>query len=104
MLNFGTSKLEHALTIGKHNRDQRGLSFVSETSGSKTMFIKGSDPMNVVTSVAYVTKITNLATDRKTVSNFGSKSKKFVPICHFCGIKVHIRPRCFTMMIFLKNT
>ena len=31
------------------------------------------------------------------------KNKSFVPICHFCGIKGHIRPRCFTLMNLLEN-
>ena len=29
--------------------------------------------------------------------------KKFVPVCHFCGVKGHIRPRCFNMRKFLEN-
>ena len=101
MLNSGTSKLEHILTIGKPSRDQRGLGFVGETSGSKTMFVKGFDSQNVATLVSSM-KI-NVATNRKTVSNFDSKDKKFILICHFCGVKEHIRPRCFTMMSFVKN-
>ena len=32
MLNLGTIKLEHTLTLRKPNRDQRGLGFVNETS------------------------------------------------------------------------
>ena len=54
MLNSDTSKLEHILTMGKSNRDQRGLGFVGETSGSKTVFVKGSNSQNVATSMPYV--------------------------------------------------
>ena len=46
---------------------------------------------------------TNVATNRKTVSNFGPKGKKFVPICYFSGVKRYIRPRYFTMINFVKN-
>ena len=31
------------------------------------------------------------------------KGKIFVPICHFCGVKGHIRPRCFTLMNLENN-
>ena len=31
------------------------------------------------------------------------KGKICVHVCHFCGVKVHIRPRCFTLMTFLEN-
>ena len=46
----------------------------------------------------------HVATHHKSVAS-GSTGKhgKFIPTCHFCGIKGHIRPRCFTMMNFLKN-
>ena len=50
-----------------------------------------------------VSKTANVAMNGKTVSNFGLKSKKFVSICHFCGVKGHIRTRYFTMMNFVKK-
>ena len=31
------------------------------------------------------------------------KGKIFVPIGNFCGVKGHIRPRCFTLKNFLEN-
>ena len=101
MLNSGTSKLLHILTIGKLRKDQRGLAFVGETSGSKIVFVKGSDSQNVVTSIPSMK--TNVATNCKTVSNLGSKDKKLIPIFHFCGVKEHIRPKCFTLRSFIKN-
>ena len=36
-------------------------------------------------------------------SRHKQKGKIFVPMCHFYGVKGHIRPRCFTLMKFLEN-
>ena len=49
-------------------------------------------------------KSTNVATCRKTTSQLDSKGKsqRFICTCHFCGIRGHIRPRCFTLMNFVK--
>ena len=101
MLNSGTSKSDHILTIGKPSKDQKGLGFVGVTSRSKIVFVKGSDSQKFATSLSSVK--TNVAKNRKIVSNFGSKGKKFIPIYHFCGVQMYIRPRCFTMMSFVKN-
>ena len=65
------------------------------------MFVKGSYPQNVSTFVHSVT--TNVVINRKTESNFGPKDEKFILSCHFYDVKEHIRPRCFTMMNFVKN-
>ena len=59
-------------------------------------------PINGVLQVLYVKN--NVGTNHKIVSNFGSKDKKFIPICHFYGFKGHIRPRCFNMMSFVKKS
>ena len=84
------------------------------------LFIKAgllADSVNVSYNknvVKFVVKI--VATENKSViqqsvatgkstKKFGQKQKDkiFVPIYHFCGVKGHIRPRCFTLMNFLEN-
>ena len=42
ILNYGTSKLDHIVTLGKPNKDKKGLGYKCEKSESKTMFVKGS--------------------------------------------------------------
>ena len=37
------------------------------------------------------------------ISGQKKKGKNFVPICHFCGVKCYIRPRCFTLINFREN-
>ncbi|EXB90374.1 hypothetical protein L484_004877 [Morus notabilis] len=40
MMNSGTSKLDHILTMGKANGDHYGLGFSGKGSTSKTVFVK----------------------------------------------------------------
>ena len=116
MLNNGTSKLDHLITIGKSFDDHSGVGYKDESSGIKTAFVKsrllddsvnGSYNKPVMKSVATESKSTvkqSVATG-KSVKNSGQKrkGKVFVPIFHFCGAKGHTRPRCFTLMNFLEN-
>ena len=32
-----------------------------------------------------------------------TKIGQFVPVCHFCGMKGHIRPKCFSLLNLLKK-
>ena len=126
MLNLGTDKLDHILSVGKSSSDHKGLVFKGEHSKSKTVFVKSSvsnsgagTSIDVAIQKPYVTtqnKITSpvignrtdvathVATHQKSAAS-GSTGKydKFVPTCHFCGVKGHIKPRCFTLINFLKN-
>ena len=44
-----------------------------------------------------------LTGNRFPVRKNKGKNTLFIPTCHFCGRKGHIRPRCFTLMNFTKN-
>ena len=50
-------------------------------------------------------KTTVVTTCRKAVSQADLRVtfQRFTPTCHFCGVRGHIRPRCFTMMNFIEN-
>ena len=64
--------------LGKSNRDKSGLGFVSgncSSQGNKTVFVKSKDPLNPASLEL-------------------TRSQRFVPTCHFCGVIGHIRPRC----------
>ena len=124
MLNSGTDKLNHILSVGKSSSDHKGLGFEGEHSNSKTVFVKSSvsnsfagTSADVVTQKPYVTTQNKIASPSQVTGNradvatylksaaSGSTGKhgKFIPTCHFCGVKGHIKPRCFTMVNFLKN-
>ena len=104
------------ITTDKSLSDHSGVGYKGESFGTKTIFVKSgllNDSFNVfvkkivVKSVAIENKsdVKQSVTTSKFVSNSWQKQngKIFVPICHFCGVKGHIRPRCFTLMNFLEN-
>ncbi|PON99332.1 hypothetical protein TorRG33x02_048750 [Trema orientale] len=92
MLNSGTSKLDHILSVGKTSSDHKGLGFKGEHSNSKTVFVKNSvsnfgagTSADVATQKSYVAiqnKITspvignraNVATHQKSAAS-GSTEK-----------------------------
>ena len=111
-----TSKLDHLITSGKSFGDHSGVGSKGESFGTKTVFVKSGlldDSVNVsinkssVKSVATESKsvVKQSVVTGKSVSDSRQKrkGKNFVPICNFCGVKCHIRPRCFTLMTFLEN-
>ena len=109
-LNNGSSKLDHLITTGKSFSDYGGIEYKGESYGSKTVFVKSGlldDSLNVYVKkydVKFVATKQSIATG-KSVSNIRQKCKNkvFIPVCHFCGVKGHIRSRCYTLMNFLEN-
>ena len=103
MLNSGTTKLDHILSMGQTGK--QGLGFIETTNIAatkpKTKFVKASVTNDVATtsqtvSTTTATKTVNTRFSGKnsTTSLFSGK-KKFVPIYHFCNRPDHIRPKCF---------
>ena len=73
---IGSDKVSHMIGIGKTSNDKLGLGFKkSETSSApkKTTFVKGSQPV---------------------IAEVVNAPKRFIPVCHHCGVKGHIRPFC----------
>ena len=97
LLNNGSSKLDHLITTGKSFGDHGGVRYKSESSGSKTVFVKSGlldDSINVSMKKPvekFVATKQSVATS-KSVSDFRQQQngKIFIPICHFCGVKGHI--------------
>ena len=111
LLNNSTSKLDHLITTGKSFDDYNGIGYKVESSSSKTFFVKSGlldDSINVSVrkpAVKFVetenkSAVKQFVTTGKFVSHSWQKQKGkiFIPIFHFCGVKGHIRPRCFTLM------
>ncbi|XP_050154692.1 uncharacterized protein LOC126628872 [Malus sylvestris] len=106
-LSIGSGKIDKMLSYGKNFGDKRGLGFESEktiSSSSITRFVKASDiPSSRVGADQGVgltsetsTIFANVSNPTKTSINPNKpkQSRKFIPICHFCGIPGHIRPKC----------
>ncbi|KAM0995716.1 hypothetical protein ACFX2C_005812 [Malus domestica] len=106
-LSIGSGKIDKMLSYGKNFGDKRGLGFESEktiSSSSITRFVKAYDiPSSRVGADQGVgltsetsTILANVSNPTKTSINPNKpkQSRKFIPICHFCGIPGHIRPKC----------
>ncbi|CAL2244806.1 unnamed protein product [Prunus armeniaca] len=69
-------KIDKMISMGRRDGDKRGLGFEPSNKSSavsKTKFVKSTSPIEPSAS---------------------HEVKKFIPICHFCGTRGHIRPRC----------
>lgn len=76
-------KLDNLLTSGKKAGDKSGLGYTGETSlkVEPAKFVKAS-----VQSSSQSTPTVPLMQN--------DKPRNFVPVCHFCGARGHIKPRC----------
>ncbi|CAL2265566.1 unnamed protein product [Prunus armeniaca] len=75
-LTIGAEKIDKMISMGRRDGDKRGLGFEPSNKSSavsKTKFVKSTSPIEPSAS---------------------HEVKKFIPICHFCGTRGHIRPRC----------
>lgn len=84
-MTIGAQRLDKIIEVGKPFGDKRGLGYIDECStpsSSKTIFVKASHNM-----------------PKLNMPKIASKHVKsnFVPICHYCGVEGHIRPKCFKL-------
>ena len=87
MMNSGTHKLNHILSLGKSSSDHHGLRYQhGKDSNCHSVFVKASSQ----TSSPPIVKLTYLQKG-KTVAHslpiHQGKNNKFIPICHFCHVK-----------------
>ena len=106
MLNPGSTVFEDIQNAGQ--KGHIGLGASCSQKVQKTVFV--STGLLTPESSA-PTVIEAVPTGKKTVTTgkrFTDRKNKgkhtvFIPTCHFCGRKGHIRPKCFTLMNFAKN-
>ncbi|XP_024018312.1 uncharacterized protein LOC112090655 [Morus notabilis] len=91
MMNSGTTKLDHIISIGKASGDRHDLDYTGESSTSKIMFVKKTSAPKPLTSSS------------KKVTISSPRHRWFVPTCHYCGLLGHIRPRCYKYLNDWKN-
>ena len=85
MLNSGSAKLDHILSLGKLSGDHHGVGYTGECSTSKIVFVKGlSTP-----------EFSSLFGKKSRPTLPRHKPKRFVPTSHYCSLLGHIWPRCF---------
>ncbi|KAI3443888.1 hypothetical protein Pfo_000553 [Paulownia fortunei] len=90
-LDSGKKKLDEILSIGKPYSDHHGLGYTGKSSTLKTIFVKE-------------TKLVRSIFDKSKKSIFQKpKPKRFIPICHFCNLPGHIRPKYFRFKKALRN-
>ena len=133
MLNSGTENLDHIQTMGQPIIDQNGIGYtdisnnvatssktvckialiieVSHNSGKTVNSLTFGVTNNVATTSEIVFVKATAKIEIRHVSGKNSnpllsevKTKGFVPICHYCNMPGHIRPRCFKYInIFRMN-
>ncbi|XP_062086925.1 uncharacterized protein LOC133793633 [Humulus lupulus] len=106
MLNPGSTVFEEIQNAGQQGHI--GLGASSSQKVQKTVFVsagllapESSAPTGIVSDS---TENKPVVTEKRfTGRKNKGKNTVFIPTCHFCGRKGHIRPRCFTLMNFAKN-
>ena len=100
-MNTGSLKLNEILGCQKSTSSKTGLGYVHGVSSSKD---KGKSTFIQGPTMTVMPPIYSNATHPNYNYNYKRYVPKpnFVPICHFCGIKGHIRPHCNKMRITKK--
>ncbi|KAG5526739.1 hypothetical protein RHGRI_032860 [Rhododendron griersonianum] len=95
-LNTGSKKLDKILDVQRPTSDKTGLGFY-EASSSKT--VRGKP--NEVESNKVTTKPHSIDTTKNVIGKTHDIKKdsftNFIPTCHYCQIKGHIKPKCFQL-------
>ena len=122
MLNSNSSKLDEILNTGRTDKTHVGLGYTgSEKIGStQTVFVKASpsgvkihDDLKQKASVATPAKTPAVITCARvgvtttgrttTASPWKKNEKRWIPTCHYCNRKGHIRPRCYQYFADLRR-
>ena len=103
MMNSGTQKLDHILSLSKSSSNHHGLRYQHDKdSNSQGVFVKASSQIASPSRVKlpYLQKGKVVAHSSPVHQG---KNNKFIPNCHFCHVKGHIRPNCFKLIKYMKN-
>ncbi|KAL5849177.1 hypothetical protein ACOSQ4_007190 [Xanthoceras sorbifolium] len=123
-LTLGALKVDQVINLGKAYGDKRGIGYAIEEitpSSSKTTCFKGENlkqtleqpritsnpkkaPLRQPQAQGKVPNTTSFRCQRNEWQpNHQGTFSNFIPICHFCGRKGHIRPRCFDYIQLCHN-
>ncbi|KAG5515325.1 hypothetical protein RHGRI_036389 [Rhododendron griersonianum] len=94
-LNAGSNKLDEILGIQRPTSDRSGLGFHG-VSSSKQLADKLNEAKPKEVTSKFHTINTAKIFDKKPLGN-KKVTPKFIPTCHYCQVKGHIRPNCFKL-------
>ncbi|KAG5565675.1 hypothetical protein RHGRI_001551 [Rhododendron griersonianum] len=101
-LNTGSKKLDKILDVQRPTSDKTGLGFY-EASSSK--IVRGKP--NEVESNKVTPKPHSIDTTKNVIGKTHDIKKdsftNFIPTCHYCQIKGHIKPKCFQLHGYLQG-
>lgn len=105
-LTIGAEKVDRMLRIGKHHGDKTGLGFSENSpsvSNTKTIFVKSESDHSVKKGLGFIDIGQNASHSKSSQAtssvtqidcSTSLRKTKFVPVCHYCHVKGHIRPNC----------
>ncbi|KAG5562441.1 hypothetical protein RHGRI_005244 [Rhododendron griersonianum] len=95
-LNTGSKKLNNILDVQRATSDRSGLGFHGASSskqiGGKLNEAKAKEVMPKFCPINIAKNIVKKPLDSKKAT-----PPKFIPTCHYCQVKGHIRPNCFKL-------
>ncbi|KAG5557323.1 hypothetical protein RHGRI_007543 [Rhododendron griersonianum] len=94
-LNAGSNKLDEILSTQRPTSDRSGLGFHG-VSSSKQLADKLNEAKPKEVTSKFHTINTAKIFDKKPLDN-KKATPKFIPTCHYCQVKGHIRPNCFKL-------
>ena len=103
MLNPNSKILDDVIDAGQKAGNYSGLGSDGFKSTGKTNFVNSGIHSVASSNLSAGTSHVDDSTKGKSVFKSVKQINRFIPICHFCGVKGHIRPRCFTMMNLFKS-
>ena len=114
MLNPGSTIFDDVFRAGQNARNCEGIGLDKYKSKEKVVVLKSRILLvshnfafvgSTLSSKVFTSQTNSLVRrksgERKIVSK--PKTNQYVPIFHLCGVKGHIRPKCFTSLILLKE-
>ena len=103
-MKIGAIKLDEVIRLGKHHGDMSGLGFVEEVKKTPTTKNKSRISKEKKDSITIPSKIkdkdkksngTSQPTSQRKHAHPKGNFSKFIPVCHYCNVVGHIRPKCY---------
>ncbi|XP_060973891.1 uncharacterized protein LOC133039102 [Cannabis sativa] len=116
----GTAALNQALHSQKPYGDRTSIGYKMLYKQGQDLSINGASSSHEEIKLNFVPASENLPCSQKEISSSESLKKvnnnrrtgrkkpapsqeKFVPVCHFCNRRGHIRPKCYKLNTYLRN-
>ena len=103
-MKIGAIKLDEVIKLGKHHGDMSGLGFVEEVKKTPTTKNKSRKSKKKKDSTTIPSNIkdkdkksngTSQPTSQRKHAHPKGNFSKFIPVCHYCNVVGHIRPKCY---------